>query len=216
MGLALAGRRIGGPGGGSDKGSKGGGLVIAIAVAVVLGAGGVAGGSALSSGGATAGAGSGARSGSGATSRNIDNVQVRLTSTGVRITGRIVDDAADCAAHSYGQVREFFRAHPCFSLRRAQFEVRDRNGDVALVPIAWVEMPTDAEARQLKMLMDTGGTGNVTELSRERGRYRTIRYTGDAYASRRDGTTVVNAQAQPVARGWAGLALTSVVTNAVE
>ncbi len=27
---------------------------------------------------------------------------------------------------------------------------------------------------------------------------------------------VVNAQAQPVARGWAGLALTSVVTNAVK
>ena len=118
-------------------------------------------------------------------------------------------------SRSYGQVREFFRAHPCSSLRRAQFEVRDRNGDVALVPVAWVEMPTGAQARQLKTLMDSGGTGNVTELSRERGRYRTVRYTGDAYASRRDGTTVVNAQAQPVARGWAGLALTSVVTNTV-
>lgn len=149
-------------------------------------------------------------------SRNLDNVQVRLTSAGLRVTGRIVDDAADCAAHSYGRVREFFRDHPCTSLRRAQFEVRDRNGDVALVPIAWVDMPTEAEARQLKTLMDTAGTGNVTELSRERGRYRTVRYTGDAYASRRDGTTVVNTQAQPVARGWAGIALTSVVTNAVE
>ncbi|MFP5068498.1 hypothetical protein ACLFMI_02360 [Pseudonocardia nantongensis] len=132
------------------------------------------------------------------------------------MTGRIVDDDADCTAHSYGQVREFFRVHPCSSLRRAHFEVRDRNGDVALVPVAWVDMPTEAEARQLKALMDTGGTGNVTELSRERGRFRTVRYTGDAYASRRDGTTVVNAQAQPVARGWAGLALTSVVSNAVE
>ncbi|MEJ8277435.1 hypothetical protein [Pseudonocardia spirodelae] len=143
-------------------------------------------------------------------------MQVRLTSAGLRVTGRIVDDAADCAAHSYGRVREFFRDHPCASLRRAQFEVRDRNGDVALVPIAWVDMLTETEARQLKTLMDTAATGNVTELSRERGRYRTVRYTGDAYASRRDGTTVVNAQAQPVARGWAGLALTSVVTNAVE
>ncbi len=74
--------------------------------------------------------------------------------------------------------REFFRTRPCSSLRRAQFEVRSRNGDVALVSIAWVEMPTEAEARQLRTLMDTGGTGNVTELSCERGRYRTVRYTG--------------------------------------
>lgn len=77
-------------------------------------------------------------------------------------------------------------------------------------------MPTQAGARQLKTLMDTGGTGNATELSRERGRYRTVRYTGGVYASRRDGTTVVNAQAQPVVRGSAGLTLTSVVTAAVE
>ncbi len=84
------------------------------------------------------------------------------------------------------------------------------------MPVAWVEMPTEAEAGSLKQLLDTGGTGNVTELSRERGRYRTVRYTGDAYASSRDGAVVVNAQAQPVARGWTGLALTSIVTNAVQ
>ena len=58
--------------------------------------------------------------------------------------------------------------------------------------------------------------GNVTELSRERGKYWSVPYTGDAYASRRDGTVVVNAQAQPVARGWEGLALTSIATNAVQ
>lgn len=77
-------------------------------------------------------------------------------------------------------------------------------------------MPTEDEARKLKSLMDTGGSGNVTELSRERGRYRTVRYTGEAYASRRDGSVVVNAQGQPVARGWAGLALTSIATHVVE
>ncbi|MBW0106025.1 hypothetical protein [Pseudonocardia sp. KRD291] len=146
----------------------------------------------------------------------MESVQVRLTGAGVRVTGRVVDDAADCAAHSHGLVREFFQAHPCASLRRAQFEIRDRKGDVALVPIAWVEMPTEREARELKTLVDAGGSGNVTELSRERGRYRSVRYTGDAYASRRDGAVVVNAQAHPVARGWAGLALTSIATNAIE
>lgn len=57
-------------------------------------------------------------------------------------------------------------------------------------------------------LLDADGTGDITELTRERGRYRSVRYTGEAYASGRDGTVLVNAQAQPVARGRAGLVLT--------
>ncbi|MEQ3542512.1 hypothetical protein WHI96_27260 [Pseudonocardia tropica] len=142
-------------------------------------------------------------------------MQARLARLGIRVSGRLEDDSGDCAANSYGRVRQYLLAHPCSSLRRAQFEVRDSKGDVALVPIAWVEMPTKAEADALKQLMDTGGTGNITELSRQRGRYRTVRYTGDAYASRQDGRLVVNAQAQPVLRGWTGLALTSIATNAV-
>jgi hypothetical protein len=129
---------------------------------------------------------------------------------------RLTDDSNDCAGNSYGQVHLFFRDHPCTRLHRAQFEVRDSKGEVVLVPVAWVQMPTEADARALKQLLDGAGTGNVTELSRERGRYRTVRYTGDVYASRRDGNVVINAQAQPVARGWTGLALTSIATNAVQ
>ena len=56
----------------------------------------------------------------------------------------------------------------------------------------------------------------MTELSRDRGQYRTVRYTGDAFASRLDGPVVINAQAEPVARGWAGLALTSIATNVAQ
>jgi hypothetical protein len=93
-----------------------------------------------------------------------------------------------------------------------------RPGDQVLVdlPDGQVAMPTDDDAEALKQLLDQGGTGNVKELSRERGRYRAVRYTGDAYASRRDGTVVANAQAQPVARGWTGLTLTTIATNAVQ
>lgn len=135
---------------------------------------------------------------------------------GVRVTGRLTDNEPDCVAHSYGQVQQFFRRHPCRNLQRAQFEVRDPKGDVVLVPVAWVEMPDETQALALKQLLDSGGTGNVTEISRERGKYRSIRYTGDAYASRRDGAVVVSAQAQPVVRGRVGLALTSIATNAVQ
>ncbi len=94
-------------------------------------------------------------------------------------------------------------------------EVRDKPGDVVLVAIAWVTMPTTAEAAELQRLMDQHGSGNITELSRQSGRYRTVRFTGDFHASNREGPVVVNAQAQPVARGLSGLVLTSVVTHAV-
>lgn len=209
-------RRIGGAGGGSAKGGKGGGVVVALGVALALGAGGAtAGGALTSSGSASISAAGSGRSGSQVGRRDSSAAEARLAARGVRISTRLTDDASDCVAHSYGQVQQFFRQHPCAALHRAQFEVRDTKGDVALVPVAWVEMPTEAEARSLDRLLDRDGTGNITELSRESGRYRTVRYTGAAYASDRNGTVVVNAQAEPVARGWAGLALATVVTNAV-
>ena len=162
----------------------------------------------------SAGASSGARGQARVNSRNSRAAEARLVARGVRISGRNTDDAGDCVRHSYGQVREFLRRHPCVGLHRAHFEIRDRNGDVVLLAVSWVELSDEATARDFHELVDTHGTGNITELSRERGRYRSVRYTGDVYASRRDGPVVVNAQAQPVARGGAGLALTSLVTAA--
>jgi hypothetical protein len=159
-------------------------------------------------------------SSSRSTSRNSDDdsraAVARLSGRGVRATARLTDDGEDCAANSYGQVRDFFEQHPCTALHRSVVEVKDREGDVVLVAIASVEMPDVEQATRLKALLDTPGSGNMNELSREQGRYQTVRYTGDAYASRQDGTVVTNAQAQPVARGWSGLALTTLATNAVE
>ncbi len=67
--------------------------------------------------------------------------------------------------------------------------------------VAWVEVPDVAQAVEFQQLVDRSGTGNITELSRERGRYRNIRFDGERYASRREDSTVVNAQVQPVGRG---------------
>lgn len=215
----MADREIGGAGGGSKPGRKSnGGIVVAIGVAVAVSAGGVTAGASTATSGSSASANSasGARGSSRVSSRDSAAAEARLVRQGTRVSARVTDDSADCVTHSYGQVQQFFREHPCAGLHRAQFELRDRNGDVLLVPVSWVEMPDAASARALKQLVDGNGTGNVTELSRESGRYRAVRYTGDVYASRRKGTVVVNAQAQPVARGWVGLALTSIVTNVVQ
>jgi hypothetical protein len=55
-----------------------------------------------------------------------------------------------------------------------------------------------ASARRYKRMVDTPGTGNVTELSRDDGPYRDIRFDGKLYTSGMSGTAVWNVQVQPV------------------
>jgi hypothetical protein len=225
----VAKRRIGGAGGGSDPGngkSSGGGAVLAISIAVALGAGGItatgtatltSGTSSASSSSSTSSSSSNARTKSRGSSQDTQAVEGRLVRQGFRVNVKATSDGTDCVDHSYGQVQNFFRQHPCSALYRAYFEVQDRQGDTVLVAVSWVRMPDGSSASALKHLTDAPGTGNVTELSREEGKYRSIRYTGLIYTSALDtsGTVFVNVQAQPVARGATGVELTSLVTNAL-
>lgn len=210
----MAGRRIGGAGGGSDKGKRGG-AALAVGVAVVIGVGGVSVAVNASTTSGSANSSAGSRVQVRVSKAESQSAEVRLAKQGFRIAAKVTNDATDCVGHSYGQMPDFFRRQPCEAIHRALFQIRDAKGDVVLVAVAWVQMPDEASARDLKTKLDSDGTGNITELSREQGKYRTVRFTGDAYASRIDGTVVTNAQAQPVLRGATGLALTSLVTNAV-
>lgn len=208
----MADRRIGGKGGGSDKGSRSGtNTLLVFAFVLALGAGGTS----AVIGGASGAGSSGARGSIRVGNQNSAAVEARLVRKGFRVTTRLTDDGTSCAEHAYGQVQDFLSRRPCAGLHRASLEVRDRDGDVVLLAVSWVEMPDEASARAFNELVDIHGSGNITELSRERGRFQTIRFTGYPYASGRDDTVVVNAQAQPVARGAGGLALTSIVTEAV-
>jgi hypothetical protein len=146
--------------------------------------------------------------------RNADELLSRLARQGLRVEERFSSDDSDCVAHSYGLVREFFRDCPCSALFRALFEVRDERRNVVLVAVAWVDMPDVRQARAFKELVDRDGTGNITELSRETGPYQDVRFTGDHYASIRDDTTVINAQAQPVRRSRAATDLAERVVSA--
>jgi hypothetical protein len=126
-------------------------------------------------------------------------IELRLKTKGLRTTST-VDRQEDCAAHSYGAVRDFFRSHPCDGVTRAVIEVTDKRKNVVLIAVSRVNMPTAADARQYKKLVDRDDTGNITELSRESGRYQSYRYTGRFYASSIDGPSVENTQVEPV--GW--------------
>jgi hypothetical protein len=124
------------------------------------------------------------------------------------------DAGTDCAAHAYGQVQEWLRRHPCVGFARTLVELELSGGATVLVAVAAVEMPDAGEARELRALIDRNGTGNLRELSKDRGRFTRVDYAGAAYRSKIDETVVVNAQAQVAAAGrslpdLAGLAQSS-------
>ena len=174
---------------------------VLVTVALAAGGGTAVGSSTAATGpGASVSTDVGIRVNGKARDRNSRAVVRRLEQSGFRIRTRLEVADTDCAAHSYGEVQRWFRAHPCQALYRALFEVGDRRGALALVAVAWVDMPDVAQAVEFKQLVDRSGTGNITELSRERGRYRDVRFDGEHYASRREDITVVNAQVQPIGR----------------
>ncbi len=209
-------RRIGGPGGGSDKGGSSSTFLLAGLLAIAVGAGGttaIGAGLGSTGGGSTVSAGQ--RGQSNVNARRSEAAEARIAARGTRVRARVTENSTDCANHAYGKVRDYLHENSCVGMHRALFELRDARGRVVLIAVSWVDMGDEATAREFHRLVDGSGTGNITELSRERGRYRSVRFTGDIYASRRDGSVVSNAQAQPVGRGATGLALTSIVTNAL-
>lgn len=180
--------------------------VLVVGSALALGASGV--GAAASLGGGS----SSASAANGGSAKPNSKPKPKANGSGIQDIRRLLqrahqhaetkesDTGTDCATTSYGQVRDFFREHPCDALARALVEVRSGRA-VALVAVAIVDMPDEQGAIALKRLVDVQGTGNITELTGEG------RFTGRFYASRREGTTVVNAQVEPVGRAAAAVAL---------
>jgi hypothetical protein len=111
------------------------------------------------------------------------------------------DAGTDCAAHAYGEVKTYLRAHPCVGYARRMSQVRPDGGGTVLVAVSAVQMPTSGQAAQLRTLVDRNGSGNITELSRERGPFTGVRYDGAGYRSRQEGDLVVTSQAQVAAPG---------------
>ncbi|MGH3789080.1 MAG: hypothetical protein ACRDRG_21570 [Pseudonocardiaceae bacterium] len=123
---------------------------------------------------------------------------VRLQRLGrYRASVQMTSDVTDCAAHSYGEVHRFFLANPCLRLYRGLVQVQDRE-HVLLIAIATVEMPDYDTATRLKELFARSGNGDVTQLSRERGRYRYVTFDHASTKLTRRGTSVSVVQAQPV------------------
>jgi hypothetical protein len=113
-----------------------------------------------------------------------------------RFTQQATRADTDCAANSYGQVAEYFRGTPCTGLARGLYS-STVDGQLVVVAVATVRMPSERAATELKKLIDTNGTGNVNDLLRAGVRMPNgpESLTDAGYASGRDGLTVVIAEA---------------------
>ncbi len=122
-----------------------------------------------------------------------------LARMGLKQVKKHVDEQFQCAIHSYGQVRQFFVDHPCTSLNRELIAVVDEGGNTFLVSVSWVEMPSVAQANQLRTVADTYGTGNVSPIASAALELGDVHYTGQFYDSRIDGELVVIAESAVLA-----------------
>lgn len=122
----------------TQKRRTGPGTVVAVlALALALGGGGMSTGGLGSSGSAPSGSVS-ARTADGkqaARRGKADDAWRRMRARDVR---RHVERAAECAAHSYGEVRAFFVRTPCQELRRALFGMTDEAGNRIVLSVSWV------------------------------------------------------------------------------
>ncbi|OLF04463.1 hypothetical protein BU204_37705 [Actinophytocola xanthii] len=105
----------------------------------------------------------------------------------------------DCAAHSYGEVRAFFRRVPCQWMDRLLFTVHDKAGNTVVVAVAWVRFATAGQAQQFRALDDTWGTGQIHPLPATPLGLPDTPLSGQHYASRRTGPLTVVAEAEETA-----------------
>ena len=196
------------PGTGGKTG--GGAVVAAVLVAAVVAGGGGAGGAAV---GAGVGAGGPAAVSGAVDSAAAQSIRARTAnarsaarknqpdqawrSMGLTPLRQTAQRALTCIVHSHGQVQDFFAHTPCRSLDRTLLALADAQGNTMVVSIAWIRMPTASSARQFKQLIDIHGSGDVYPLASELLELRGIRFTGQHYDSRRSGSLVVIAEAEP-------------------
>lgn len=205
----MAKRRIGGAGGGSDPGKgkgkkkgKGGSIVAGAVLAGLLVA--AEGGTTTESIGAALDSASTASTSTDARTSDSQRAARKGDETdawrrmGIRELKKITRRGLRCTLQSYGQVRRFFLRTPCRSLDQRLFAFADADGNVIAVSVVWVRMSSAGNADGLRQVEDVYGTGDITPVATQFLRADGIRFTGQHYASRTDGSLAVVAETEPM------------------
>ncbi|WP_139274184.1 hypothetical protein [Saccharopolyspora flava] len=137
----------------------------------------------------------------------------RWRSRGYQVEVKEHSQLGACDTTAYGDVKRFFRAHPCRSLHRFMADLRKPRGGNVVVAVSTVDMPDVDSADAFKDLVDIHGTGNVLELPKEFRAYRKVTFTGHRYRSWQDDNLVTNVQAEPVVGAKLGLFTITEILN---
>jgi len=200
----VADRRIGGAGGGSDKGKRksttAGTVVTAAVVAgLVSAAGGATVTESIGTGlDAAAQQSAETRAANGKNSAARGNDAEAWQRMAMREIKKAVQQQLRCEVQSFGQVQKFFVQTPCASLNQALFALGDADGDVIAVSVIWVKMSNAADMGRLKTVEDTYGTGDITPFGTEALGFAGIKFTARHYKSRPDGSLLVVAETEPL------------------
>ncbi|HEX2904917.1 MAG TPA: hypothetical protein VHO01_15800 [Jatrophihabitans sp.] len=116
------------------------------------------------------------------------------------------DDQTNCAAHAYGQAAAFFARTPCVRVHRLLASASAGGRPVVIATNA-VTFASPDQAKTYLALVNSDGTGNISDLLREG-----VRYPGGpaalspdaAFASAQDGSTVKVAEAAYASGNTAG------------
>jgi hypothetical protein len=109
---------------------------------------------------------------------------------------RATDVITDCASHSRGRTRTFFRVKNCVKATRSLTTGRV-NGRDALFVVSRIEMASPEAAAGIRHVLDANGTGNINDLLSEGRTYpgSPAAMPDSGYASARKGAVVLVAEA---------------------
>ncbi|PRY37955.1 hypothetical protein [Umezawaea tangerina] len=193
-------RRIGGAGGGSDKG--GGGFALVGIVVVAFGALGATGGVVGTGGvaGTSVGESVTVRKADAKKSARSGDSEAAWRRMGMREAKKVSRKDAECVAASHDQVQEFFLRTPCTSLDRMVLALDDGAGNSAVVSVVWVGFRGSTDVSRFKSVVDRHGSGDVYPLGTALLEMADIHFTGLNYDSEPNGKSIAIAETE-TARG---------------
>ncbi|MDD7917004.1 hypothetical protein [Actinomycetospora callitridis] len=125
------------------------------------------------------------------------------TVDGITFTREVATTDTSCEGHAYGQAAAFLRERGCLHLDRSLWSANAEGRDV-VVAVATVQMPDTTTAGAFRSLVDSNGTGNISDLLREQRGYPGApeQLTGQGYASAQLGDRVAVAEADGIDPGF--------------
>lgn len=118
---------------------------------------------------------------------------------GVTYTRQVATTDTSCEGHAYNQAAEFLRERGCLHLDRSLWS-GTAEGQEVVIAVATVQLADTTTATAFRSLVDSNGTGNVSDLIREGRGYPGAppALSGQGYASAQLGDRVVVSEADGI------------------